>query len=138
MHEVPDESAPLPVVFDRLRAFVGREHPRLAAALEGGKLLERESGRLRIAVPNRFAAQRLGGRRDIVEDLCSRFFGEPTRVEVEMQKAGSPGGGPRNDPETARKLRQKALNHPAIGAAIETLEGEITEIRALGGGGTQP
>jgi len=138
MHEVPDERAPLPVVFDRLRAFVGREQPRLAAALEGGKLLERESGRLRIAVPNRFAAQRLGGRRDIVEDLCSRFFGEPTRVEVEMQNAGSPGGGPRNDPEVARRLRQKALNHPAIGAAVETLEGEITEIRALGGGGTQP
>ena len=138
MHEVPDQAAPLPVVFDRLRAFVGREQPRLAAALEGGKLLERESGRLRIAVPNRFAAQRLGGRRDIVEDLCTRFFGAPTRVEVEMQSAGSPGGGPRNDPEAARQLRQKALNHPAIGAAVETLEGEITEIRALGGGGTQP
>jgi len=135
-HEVPDESAPLPVVFDRLRAFIGREQPRLAAALEGGKLLERESGRLRIAVPNRFAAQRLGGRRDIVEDLCSRFFGAPTRVEVEMQSAGSPGGGPKSDPEAARLLRQRALNHPAIGAAVETLEGEITEIRPLGGAGT--
>ena len=31
--------------------------------------------------------------------------------------------------EQLRELKQKALNHPAIGVALELLDGEISEIR---------
>ena len=40
------------------------------------------------------------------------------------------------DPEALRRLRQKALNHSAVGDALEVLEGEIVEIQPLPGGGT--
>jgi DNA polymerase-3 subunit gamma/tau len=130
-----DPSAPLPVVFDRLTAFAAGENPHLAAAFEGGRLLERSEDRLRIAAPNRFAAQRLGSRREALEQLCARFFGRPMRVEIETQESGQGGSDPEADPEALRRLRQKALNHPAVGHALEVLEGEIVEIEPLPGGG---
>jgi DNA polymerase-3 subunit gamma/tau len=130
-----DPSAPLAVVFDRLRAFAAGENPHLAAAFEGGRLLERSDDRLRVAAPNRFAAQRLSSRRDALEQLCARFFGHPIRVAIETQESGGGGSDPETDPETLRRLRQKALNHPAVGHALDVLEGEVVEIQPLGGGG---
>jgi DNA polymerase-3 subunit gamma/tau len=132
----PDASAPLAVVFDRLRAFAAKQHPRLAPALEGGRLLERGDERLRIAVPNRFAAQRLGGRRELLEELCARFFGRALGVDIEVQENGPAASGAQADPKALRRLRQRALNQPAVGDALELLEGEIAEIRPLPGRGT--
>jgi DNA polymerase-3 subunit gamma/tau len=126
-----DPSAPLPVVFDRLRAFAVAESPHLAAAFDGGRLLERSEDRLRIAAPNRFAAQRLGDRLDELEQLCARFFGRPVRVKIETQESSGGSSGPEADPEALRRLRQKALNHPAVGHALDVLEGEVLEIQPL-------
>jgi hypothetical protein len=124
------------VVFDRLRAFAAAENPHLAAAFEGGRLLERSEDRLRIAAPNRFAAQRLGDRLDALEQLCARFFGHPVRVEIETQESSGGGSGPEADPEALRRLRQKALNHPAVESALDVLKGEVVEIQPLAGGRT--
>jgi len=123
------------VVFDRLRAFAAAENPALAAAFEGGRLLERGEDRLRIAAPNRFAAKRLASRREALEQLCARFFGGPIRVEIETQESGGGDGGPDTDPGALRRLRQEALNHPAVGHVLKVLEGEIIEIQPLPGGG---
>ena len=123
------------MVFDRLRTFAARESPHLAAAFDGGRLLERSDDRLRIAAPNRFAAQRLGDRRDALEQLCARFFGRAIRVEIETQES-SGGSGPEADPEALRRLRQKALNHPAVESALDVLKGEVVEIQPLAGGRT--
>jgi DNA polymerase-3 subunit gamma/tau len=129
----PEASAPLPVVFDRLKAFVTRHEPRLAGALEGGRLTQRSAEHLRIAAPNRFAAQRLEGRRDTLEQICERLFGTRLRLEVEGPAfEAAPAAAP---PQTNRNLRKRALNHPAVSNALEVLEGEIAEIRPLGGGG---
>jgi DNA polymerase-3 subunit gamma/tau len=134
--EAPPPSAPLAVVFDRLRGFAARRSPTLAAALEGGTLRERGDASLRIEAPNRFAAQRLSGRREALEELCAAFFGASMRVQVETAGESAAGSGAsRRDPESVRRLRQRALEHPAVGAALEVLEGEIAEIRPLPGGG---
>jgi DNA polymerase-3 subunit gamma/tau len=130
-----DPSAPLPVVFDRLRAFATDRSPHLAAALEGGRLLERSEEGLRIAAPNRFAAQRLGSRSEELQQLCASFFGRGMRVEIETRESGDAGDGPEADPEALRQRRQEALNHPAVGNALEVLEGEIVEIQPLPRGG---
>jgi DNA polymerase-3 subunit gamma/tau len=127
----PADGAPPAVVFDRLRGFAGRENPGLYAALEGGELVERDAGRLRIRVPTRFSAQRLEDRRAALEAACARFFGAPLRVEIEAAPEPGDGGG-RADPEIARQRRQRALNHPAIHTALEILDAEIVEIRPLG------
>jgi DNA polymerase-3 subunit gamma/tau len=127
-----EPSAPLPVVFDRLAAFVAERNPRLAAALEGGGLMEREEGALKLRAANGFKHRRLSGRSAELEEICSAFFGRPTRVAVtaagETREEPSVAA-PVTGPEQLRELRQKALNHPAIGEALEVLDGEIAEIR---------
>ena len=128
----PDPSAPLPVVFDRLSAFAAARNPRLAAALEGGDLLACSDGRLTLQAASRFAQQRLASRSAELQELCSDFFGAPTRVEVQLgAESGAPDpAGERNaGSEQLRELKQKALNHPAIGVTLELLDGEIAEIR---------
>jgi len=130
----PDASAPLAVVFDRLCAFTQRHEPKLAPALEGGTLLEREGERIHLSAPNRFAAQRLSARREALESLWSRFFDHPVRLEVAC--AGDPSSAPgQRQRSEVREQRQQALNHPAVGLALEVLDAEIDEIRPLGPGG---
>jgi hypothetical protein len=130
-----ETSAPLPVIFDRLRGFAQRENRSLFAALAGGRLLERTATQVRIALPEGFGARRLESRLGELEAVCARFFGVPLRVklETEPQKAGVPAGPCAPDPEDARRRRQEALDHPGLHAALEILGGEIVEIRPLGG-----
>jgi hypothetical protein len=130
----PEESAPLALVLDRLRGFLQSENRGLAAALEGGQLLERSADRLRIAVPGSFAATRLQSRLAPLEEICGRFFGRRLRIEITQSDESHANGRAHLevDSELARKRRQEALQHPAVNAAMEILGGEIVEIRPLG------
>jgi DNA polymerase-3 subunit gamma/tau len=132
----PPEGAPLEVVFDRIRGLAKTENRALFAALEGGRILERTSGSLRIGVPEGFAAARLEARRAGVEAVCTRLFGRPIAVGIEpLLQQGAPAKAPPPiDPEIARQRRQAALNHPSVNVAMEVLGGEIVDIRPVGGG----
>ena len=135
---MPEASAPLGVVFERFAAFVAARNPKLAAALEGGGLLGRQEGALTLRAANRFAHQRLSARCADLEEIAGAFFGTATRVEVKREGEGTADGATtvRGDgSEQLRELKQNALNHPAIGAAIEVLDGEIAEIKPLRPGG---
>jgi len=127
------------VVLDRLRGFIRDTHPGLVAALEGSKLLERSDRKLRIFTPEPFAAERLRDRRESLEAACASFFGHPIRVEIEsVDPNGEAEGESATAPKTAltgealRKLRQRALQNPAVNRAVEILDGEIVEIRPTG------
>jgi len=67
------------VILDRLRGFMREEHPGLAAALEGGKLLERDDQRIRVFIQEPFAAQRLRDRTESLEAACAKFFDRISR-----------------------------------------------------------
>jgi DNA polymerase-3 subunit gamma/tau len=134
----PDDSASLldaspAIVFDRLRGFIEKQSPALYAALGEGRLLERGDDRLRIHVPEPFAAQRIRDRMDALHEVCERFFGKPMAVEIETPQADTPEeSGPRApSAETLKALRQRALAHPAVNRAVEVLDGEIVEIRPI-------
>ncbi len=132
----PPPDAPLAVVFDRLRAFVGRENKSLAAALAGGRLALRTPELLRIEAPSRFATERLGDRREALEEICARFFGHAMRVEIEM-RADTPAPIARpEDREAARRLRERALEHGAVNTALEVLDAKIVDIRPVSGAGS--
>jgi DNA polymerase-3 subunit gamma/tau len=124
----------LPAFFDRLRAIAGKGNPGLYAALENGRIVERRHGHLRIAVPQRFSAQRLEDRRGALEEACTRLLGHATSVEIEAEANASQPEceALASDPESIRRLRRQALEHPAVNTAIETFDAEIVEIRPLG------
>jgi DNA polymerase-3 subunit gamma/tau len=131
--QAPAGDAPAAAVFDRFRAFTREPGPGIFAALEGGRVLERSAGCLRLAVPEGFAARRLREKVSQLEALAARFFGEPTRVEVAEERSSPPGADAAEDGEAVRLRRQAALNDPGVGRALEILGGEIVDIRPLGG-----
>ncbi len=127
------------VVLDRLRAFIGENHPGLVAALEGGKLLECDDKHVRVFIPEPFAAQRLQDRLESLEAACAKFFGHPIRVQIETTEADAEAeSGAATDAKAAltgealRELTQRALKNPAVNRAVEILDGEIIEIRPTG------
>jgi DNA polymerase-3 subunit gamma/tau len=133
----PEDGAPLTVVFDRLRGFAQQRNRGLFASLEGGRILEREGDRMRIAAAGGFHTKRLQDRIDELRSVCEAFFGRPIRVEVvtDAESRANGGGDGSMGREQVRQRRQAALNHSAVNIALRELEAEILEIRPLGGGG---
>jgi len=132
----PPDDAPLSLVFDRLRAFGQEANRGLFAALEGGRLLEKQAGALRIALSSSTAARRLESRRSEIEAVCEQFFGTPMRVTLEEDAstldATAAKAEPGHDEALLRQRRKQALGHPAVNEALDILGGEILEIRSLG------
>jgi DNA polymerase-3 subunit gamma/tau len=127
------ESLPPALIFDRLRAFAGKQDPGLFAALDGGRLVRIEGSRLCLSVPAGFAARRLEQKREALERCCEAFFGRPMAIELEVPAEAPAADSARgSDAEALRRLRQQALSHPAVNAALELLEAEIVEIQPLG------
>jgi len=133
-HDVAPD-APPELVFERLRSFAGEASPGLLAPLEGGRIVERGDGHLTIAVPTLFSAKRLNHKRAQLEAACSRFFGSTIRVEIESADSedAAAADSTAEGRESARDRRQRALTHPSVRRALEVLEGEIVEIRPVGG-----
>ncbi len=132
-HTAPDAGAPLATVLDRLRAFARASQPGIFAALDGAELLERDPERVRIRVPEPFAARRLRERQDAVDALAASFFGRATRVLIEdAPEVAAPAPGASSN-EVVRQRRQQALNDPAVNRALEILGADIVDIRPLGG-----
>lgn len=85
---------------------------------------------MRLAAPSRFAAQRLSGRREALGELWAGFFGHAVRVEVASPETPQEAVAAKR--EDSRMQRSSALNHPSVARALEILDGEISEVRALG------
>ncbi len=111
---------------------MARRQPALGTALEDAALVERSAGALKLRTAQAFTARRLHDRREALEALGGELFGRPVRVEVELESADSEPGG--LDPQTLRRIRQQALEDPGVLAAKEVLQGQVVEIRPLGGG----
>lgn len=137
-------SAPLEVVFDRLKAMAQETNRALFLPLEAGQLLQNEPGQISIALPGGFGTSRLQQRIEELETVCTTLFGQPTRVHIEvreglpktakMDSARRPGTKERKEQDEALRLRrQSALEHPALNEAIRILGAEILEIRPIEG-----
>ncbi len=131
--DAPEAEASLGTVFDRLRALAQGDDRTLAGALEGGCLVERGPDRLRIALPNPFAARRLERRVADLEALAARLFGRPVRIAVEgPAEEGNDAARRVQESDLARRRRQEALANPAVNETLQVLGGEVLEIRPLG------
>jgi DNA polymerase-3 subunit gamma/tau len=124
--------APLPIVFDRLREFAQEANRGLFAALEGGRLTDHTPGRLRIVLPSTTAVRRFEARAQDLDEVCTRFFGEPTHVQLEAEGAVAQSAAPADGRDGERRRRQEALNHPAVNEALDVLGAKIVEIRPTG------
>ena len=131
-------SVPLEQILDRLRVFASKTNRTLSTSLENASLVENKPGSAVIAAASQFQAERLQDRTAELSKLASEFFGHETKVSVAFSaraQEAPPLIPSAQDPlrESEREIRQKALNHPVLGKAIEVLGGEIVKIVPLSG-----
>jgi len=127
-------------VLDRLQAFVGKTNRPLSTSLQNASLLENKPGSAVIAAASQFQAERLQDRVAELSQVATEFFGRETKVTV-TASAPAPqappsvanAAPPDTLRESEREKRQRALNHPVLGKAIEALGGEIVKIVPLSG-----
>ena len=128
--------APPETIFDRFRAKM-LEHDRARfASLDGARLISIQGNAIRLGAPAAFHVERLRQRLEELEGLASEFFGQPTRISVEVDATPGPKQENTASRERSRKRRQDALNSEEVNLAIDVLDAEIVEIRPLGGTGS--
>lgn len=135
----PAANAPLAEVFAQFCSFAQRENRGLFAALEGGSLLERGDGVLRIALPSELAVRRLEQRAREFDAVCARFFGEPLRTRFEWAGESAAQKSAENSARenTGREngeWKRRALESPAVNDAAEIFGASIRDIRPLAPG----
>lgn len=119
-------------IFDRFRTKALEVDRARFASLDGTSLVGIEGHTIRIGAPAAFHVERLRQRVTDLEALATEFFGKTTRISVEIAAAGAARKETRESREQSRKRRQEALNSESVNLAIEILNAEIVEIRALG------
>ncbi|GAB4165123.1 MAG: DNA polymerase III subunit gamma/tau [Geothermobacteraceae bacterium] len=120
---------------------VKRRRPRLGAILEKASPLSLEPPKLEIGLPkNSFELTQLTDNddRQAVNALATEFFGIETTlvvkgIEAEKEQAPPSLAEERNRKESDRKrrLREDAVNHPAVRSAREIFEAEVVEVRPI-------
>ncbi|MBI3457591.1 MAG: hypothetical protein HY002_17590 [Candidatus Rokubacteria bacterium] len=106
----------------RIVAEIARVRPTLGHLLAEAEVVSDEDGRLTVAVPNGNAFTqdqvRERGNRELVLDAARRV--RPDVREVVFSAAAAPGS-----PSAS------VANHPAVQAAVELFDGEVTAVRPV-------
>ncbi|MCF8036857.1 MAG: hypothetical protein K9K62_08290, partial [Desulfobacteraceae bacterium] len=109
--------------------------PSLGACLGEARLQEMTGDRLKIEVRSAATNVNLLNRKKSIanlETICTEFFGRPMRISLEIKEEAD---NPQKQKREAKHLKEEALNHPLVGAAVKTFNGKIVDIKILPTGG---
>ena len=118
--------------------FVKKHHkPRISSLLEQSSLLLLELPRLRIGMPERFLSLADAEMRQEIQVLAAEYFAAAVKVEVE--KVGNGDKAPlslhaeraQQESDRQKKLRENAIEHPAIKSALEIFGGKIEDVKPI-------
>ncbi len=124
--------------WEGLVEFVKKHHkPRISSLLEQSSLLLLELPRLRIGMPERFLSLADAEMRQEIQVLAAEYFAAAVNVEVE--KVGNGDKAPlslhaeraQQESDRQKKLRENAIEHPAIKSALEIFGGKIEDVRPI-------
>ena len=114
-----------------------RRKPRISSLLEQSSLLLLELPRLRIGMPGRFFSLADGEMRQEIQALAAEYFA--TAVKVEVEKVGNGDKAPlslhderaQQESDRQKKLRENAVEHPAVKSALNIFGGEIEDVKPI-------
>ncbi|MCF8110864.1 MAG: DNA polymerase III subunit gamma/tau [Desulfobacteraceae bacterium] len=124
-------------IWEKLKEKIAEKSPALVACLGQSALREFTDHSLKIEVKGAGTNLNLLKKKKNInnlENICSEFLGKNLRVNLDIKEAGD---NPLNQKKEARHLKQEALNHPLVGAAVKTFNGKIEDIKILPTGGKQ-
>ncbi|MFP4194681.1 MAG: DNA polymerase III subunit gamma/tau [Desulfobacterales bacterium] len=128
-------SLPKEEIWEKLKEKIAEKSPALAACLGQSALTELTEDSLKIEVRGAGTNVNLLKKKKSInhlQNICSEFLGINFRLDLDIQEADD---NPFNQKKEARHLKQEALNHPLVGAAVKTFNGKIVDIKILPTGG---
>ncbi|MFP3999980.1 MAG: hypothetical protein ACLFUN_09060, partial [Desulfobacterales bacterium] len=122
-------------IWEKLKEKIAEKSPALVACLFESDLTELAENSLQIRI--RAAGTNvnlLKSKKNIntLQNICSEFLGRNVKVSLDIQETNH---NPINQKKEARQLKQEALDHPLVGAAVKTFNGKIVDIKILPTGG---
>ncbi len=127
-----DPNAPVEVTWSALTEMVADRSEALRSCLGQCRLQEIGDSRVAIAVNgNGFHYKRVQKNRDMLRDICNQFFGRKMELVIEAGAAGKARETAQKKALHASQLREEAINHPMVAAAIEIFEGKLVDVKVL-------
>jgi len=118
-----------------LKNHIAAQKPSLAACMGESQLREINGSRLVIDIKSSGSNIELLDRKKSItrmEQLCSEFLKKNVRVELNISREANHSEKRKQE---AKTLREEALNHPLVDAAVKTFNGKIVDIKILPAGG---
>jgi DNA polymerase III subunit gamma/tau len=124
---------------------IKRGRPRIGSLLEHGSPIKVELPALEIGFSTSFHLDQMRDPETLaaLQDLAEDFFGQP--VSIRISRIETEGGGApltlaearvSHETDRQRRLREDALAHPMVKAALEVFDGEVKEIKPIDKGYT--
>ncbi|MCF8027989.1 MAG: DNA polymerase III subunit gamma/tau [Desulfobacteraceae bacterium] len=119
-----------------LKNHIAAQKPSLAACMGESQLREINGRHLVIDIKSSGSNIELLDRKKNItrmEQLCSEFLEKNVRVELNISREANHSEKRKQE---AKTLREEALNHPLVDAAVKTFNGKIVDIKILPAGGS--
>lgn len=134
-HQAAPVAATAECGFSGLVDFVKqRRRPRISALLEQASLLQLELPLLEISLPQKFYGLADSDMLQALQELAGEYFATEVRVRIVKGRNGEPQPPSlheertRQESDRQRKLRQNALEHPMIKAALDIFGGDVESV----------
>lgn len=118
-----------------LKNHIAARKPSLAACMGESRIREINGSRMVIDVQSSGSNIGLLDRPKnitIMEQLCREFLGKNVRVALNISRQANDAEKRKQETKT---LKEEALNHPLVDAAVKTFNGKIVDIKILPTGG---
>ncbi|MFW6284315.1 MAG: DNA polymerase III subunit gamma/tau [Desulfosalsimonas sp.] len=118
-----------------LKNHIAARKPSLAACMGESELREINGRHLVIDIKSSGSNIELLDRKKSItrmEQICSEFLKKNVRVELNISRQANHSEKRKQE---AKTLREEALNHPLVDAAVKTFNGKIVDIKILPAGG---
>jgi DNA polymerase-3 subunit gamma/tau len=125
-----DPEAPLEATWEKLTSLVCGRSSALGAYLTRATLSRIGEEALEITVHgNSFNLKQIQKKQEIIQEAARALFGRNLRLMLRLDDAG--GQSRQKKIEQDNAVRQEAMNHPLVEAAIEIFDGKVVDIKIL-------
>jgi DNA polymerase-3 subunit gamma/tau len=122
--------ADLDVLWQKVMDRVSRQKPSLAGFLAMCRLRTVSRGQAVVEVNgNEFSFKNIAKHKDALADICSEEFGG--RVQLELLANHEEVESKQAQKEKNSRLRQTAMTHPLLTAAMELFDGRLIDIKVM-------
>lgn len=124
-------------IWGSIKEKISEKSPALGACLADSSLAELNGKNLNIEVRSAGTnVNLLKGEKSIsaLENICGQYLGKSVKVSLDIREAEN---NFINRKKEEKHLREEALNHPLVGAAVKTFNGKVVDIKILPTGGKE-